>query len=273
MFCGYCGKELENGADFCPYCGGKLGMDGATQSENQEPVENGDAVWENEKKTGGLMSDGSGHKKYMKFILIPVILVICLVAGYFGYQKIVEEKITSEIENTLNMVKNGVSPEQADQLLISVVPRLVDSEMVSEFILNNVSGEDVMDVYQSMMRYMSYEVVDVQKVESDHYQAVVRIDNLNNTLVASYAFEILKERYTSGDFLGNIGRIIGDIGSDKSQVIAEVMTLAADTCYGTGDASYWISQQYTIDIVKYDGKWVPEGDLQSFVCACLGLNI
>lgn len=275
MFCGYCGKELENGADFCPYCGGKLGMDGAGRSENQEPVKNDDDVLANERKSDGLTSDrsGAGNRKYVKMILAPVILVICLIAGYFGYQKIVEEKITSEIENTLELVKNGVSPEQADQILVSVVPELVGSEMLSNFILNNVSGEDVMDVYQSMMRYMSYEVIDVQKVESDHYQAIVRIDNLNNALVASYAFEILKARYTSDDFLGNIGRVIGDIGSDKSQIIAEVMTQAADACCGSGDSSYWISQQYTIDIVKYEGEWVPEGNLQSFACACLGLNL
>ena len=29
MFCKYCGKEIKNDAQFCPYCGGKQGHEAA----------------------------------------------------------------------------------------------------------------------------------------------------------------------------------------------------------------------------------------------------
>lgn len=33
MICVHCGKEIDNGQDFCPYCGGHVGSDAATEAK------------------------------------------------------------------------------------------------------------------------------------------------------------------------------------------------------------------------------------------------
>lgn len=33
MICVHCGKEIDNGQDFCPYCGGRVGSDAATETK------------------------------------------------------------------------------------------------------------------------------------------------------------------------------------------------------------------------------------------------
>lgn len=33
MICVHCGKEIDNGQDFCPYCGGRVGSDAATEAK------------------------------------------------------------------------------------------------------------------------------------------------------------------------------------------------------------------------------------------------
>lgn len=269
MFCGNCGKELEEGAVFCPYCGTKLGSDneGEDNGQMQEPAQELKTV---QKSTG--KADVLKHKRFTKKIWIPVILVVCLIVGYFGYQKIVKDTIRSEIEDTLSYIQNGLDAETADQVLYTAVPQLVGNEMISNLILDNVSGEDVVDVCRAMMRYMNYEVTDVTKVESGHYQAVVRIVNLNNELVISHAVDLFGERYNT-DILGAFTQLFSDLGADKSQLIAEMMTQSADDYYAAGNESYWISNEYTIDIVKDNGEWVPSLDIASFACGCLGLNL
>lgn len=33
MICVHCGKEIDNGQDFCPYCGGRVGSDAAIRQD------------------------------------------------------------------------------------------------------------------------------------------------------------------------------------------------------------------------------------------------
>lgn len=253
MFCGNCGKELKEGASFCSNCGMKIGASVSEISKN--PV-----------KTERLRTRNARKK-----IWIPVILVICLVAGYFGYQKVVEYVIATQIDQTMAVVQSGVDNETADQILEYAVPQMVGDEMISDIILDNVSGEDVMDVYHALMRYMNYEVVDVSRVEQGHYQATVQIHNLNNGFVAAHATDIFMERYNVG-LLGKIEQFLNDASADKSQLIAEVVSQSADECYESGDKSYWVSSTQIIDVVYSDGEWTPDLDVESFAYCCLGLN-
>lgn len=258
MFCGNCGKKLEEGVVFCPYCGVKPGTDNEKQTAGPKP---------------DILKVHAGKKgKMTKKILIPIILVFCLIAGYFGYQKIVENRITSEIENVMSDVKSGPDAETMEQILSEAVTQFAGNGMISDLILSNVSGEDVADIYQSLIRYMSYEIGDVQKIESGHYQVVVKINNLNNKLVASRALDLFMERYDT-DVFGMISRGISDLNSDKSRLIAELICQAADEYYAASDESCWISSENMIDIVKSDGEWAPQVDKQKLIFGCLGIEI
>lgn len=256
MFCGNCGKEIKAGAGFCPGCGSRLVTCGNRDAEGQ---------------TMRAETDTSLKKRFNKKIWIPVILAVCLAAGYFGYQKIVEHTIASEIDSTFALIQNGVDPETAEQLWELAVPQMVDDQMISDFIISNVKGEDVLDIYGAMLRYMEYEVVDVKMVELGRYQAVVRIDNLDNGLVAARAAEIFMERYNT-DIFAKIEQGWRDLTSDKSQLIAEMMVQAADEFYAAGDGACWLSREHVITIVKSDGEWTPELDYGALVSSCLGLS-
>lgn len=262
MFCGYCGKEIKDGTAFCPNCGKKAAVNSAGQPQEVDLEFNQKDILKN-----NILKAKKANRKFW----IPFMLVICLTVGYFGYQKIVEYKISSEIDNSLAMVQNGVDNETADQILQYAVPQLVDNEMIANIILENVSGEDVMDIYLAMMRYMEYEVSEVTRVEHNHYQAVVRIYNLNNGLVASHAAEIFMERYHVS-FPEKVLQFLDDASADKSQLAAEVMSVAADECYESGDDSYWIYSEQVIDIVNNNGEWIPSLDYISFAYSCLGLG-
>ena len=262
MFCGNCGKEMKEGAGFCSNCGKKIGASGAGTSQSSQ-------LKDAQKNT--VKTKRSKTSNAQKKIWISVILVICLAAGYFGYQKIVEHVIATKIDQSMTMVQNGVDNETADQILEYVVPQMVGDEMISDIILDNVTGEDVMDVYHALIRYMDYEVVEVTRVEQGHYQAAVQIYNLNNGVVATHATDVFMERYNVG-LLGKVGQFLNDVSADKSQLIAEVVSQAADDCYESGDESYWVSSKQVIDVVYHDGEWTPDLDIESFAYSCLGLN-
>ena len=139
------------------------------------------------------------------------------------------------------------------------------------FLLQFVSGEDVMDIYHAMIRHLEYEVVDVEMVEFGHYQAHVRIANLNNSLVAGRAVELFKARYNKG-LIGNALQGLSDLGSDKSQLVAEILMQSSDDYYEAEDSSYWIVKDVAINIVKENGQWTPTLDFEALIYACLGLG-
>lgn len=261
MYCGNCGKEIKDESAFCPYCGVKIG----SGSCERRSVQADEKSAEMKPAKINLLKKGGKRK-----IWVSIILVVCLIAGYFGYTKVVEYTISSEIEQKLAWVQNGVDAETAEKILIDAVPQLVGDEWISNFILTSVKGEDVIDVYYAMMRYMSYEVVDVTKVEFNHYQAVVRIHNLKNALVAARAVDIFMERYNT-DLLGKAMQVLDDVTSDKSKLVAEMMQQAADDYYSIADDSCWISKEHVIDITKNNGEWVTSLDYEALIYNCLGL--
>lgn len=275
MFCGNCGSEMKEGARFCPNCGKKAGVNDGGQARTvdvemtEEPqaqkidMESAQAVWEK--------VNVPKLKKSRRKIWIPIILVLSLVAGFFGFQQTVKNRIISETDQYLSIVKNGVDNQTAEQILATAVPQLVGNETISNFILSNVSGEDAMDVYLSMMRYMDYEITDVTMVKLNHYQTTVRIQNLNNGLVAKHAFKVFKGRYDTS-FLGKISQGWEDLTSDKSQLIAEMMEQAADDYSQYGDGSCWIEGEYTIDIVYENGELKISLDKMALALSCLGVN-
>ena len=264
MFCGNCGKEIKVEADFCPYCGKQFGGDDSKQDDGQREA----------KQPSGRESvqrPRAGAKPSKKKIWIPLVLIVSLVVGYFGYQKVMEKAITDTIEGTFAQVQNGMDAQMAEQLLVQVLPQIVGNETISNFLLQFVSGEDVMDIYHAMIRHLEYEVVDVEMVEFGHYQAHVRIANLNNSLVAGRAVELFKARYNKG-LIGNALQGLSDLGSDKSQLVAEILMQSSDDYYEAEDSSYWIVKDVAINIVKENGQWTPTLDFEALIYACLGLG-
>ena len=84
MFCGNCGKEIKVEADFCPYCGKQFGGDDSKQDDGQREA----------KQPSGRESvqrPRAGAKPSKKKIWIPLVLIVSLVVGYFGYQKVMEK--------------------------------------------------------------------------------------------------------------------------------------------------------------------------------------
>lgn len=264
MFCGNCGKEIKVEADFCPYCGKQFGGDDSKQDDGQREA----------KQPSGRESvqrPRAGAKPSKKKIWIPFVLIVSLVVGYFGYQKVMEKAITDTIEGTFAQVQNGMDAQMAEQLLVQVLPQIVGNETISNFLLQFVSGEDVMDIYHAMIRHLEYEVVDVEMVEFGHYQAHMRIANLNNSLVAGRAVELFKARYNKG-LIGNALQGLSDLGSDKSQLVAEILMQSSDDYYEAEDSSYWIVKDVAINIVKENGQWTPTLDFEALIYACLGLG-
>jgi uncharacterized membrane protein YvbJ len=94
MFCKNCGKEIKEGASFCSNCGMKIGAGGAGISQVPE-------LKDAPKNTAKIKR--SKTRNAPKKIWIPVILVICLVAGYFGYQKVVGYVIAAQIDQTIQL--------------------------------------------------------------------------------------------------------------------------------------------------------------------------
>lgn len=265
MFCGNCGKEIKVGVDFCPYCGKQFGEGDVKQNGGQ--VEAKPQPFER----NGVQKSRVTVKSTKKKLWIPIVLCVALVVGYFGYQKMMEKAITARIEEAFYQVQHGMDAQMAEQMLVQVVPQIVGNETISNFLLKLVRGEDVMDVYNAMIRYLNYEVVDVERVEFGHYQAYVRVANINNGLVAARAVELFKARYDKG-FWGKVIQGASDFGSDKSQLIAEILMESADDYYETGDSSYWNVRDFTIDIVKENEEWVPVVEYEKLIYACLGLG-
>ena len=91
----------------------------------------------------------------------------------------------------------------------------------------------MLDIYHAMIRHLEYEVIDVERVEFGHYQAHVRIANLDNGRVAARAVELFKARYDKG-LIGTVVQGARDLVSDKSQLAAEMLTQSSDDYYEAG---------------------------------------
>ena len=262
MFCGNCGKEIKVEAEFCPYCGQQFGADSSKRDDGQ---------MEAKPQLSGREKVRKPRARSKKRFWIALVLSVSLVVGYFGYQKVMEKAITATIEGKFAQVQNGMDVQTAEQILVQVVPQIVGNETISNFFLQFVSGEDVLDIYHAMIRHLEYEVIDVERVEFGHYQAHVRIANLDNGRVAARAVELFKARYDKG-LIRTVVQGARDLVSDKSQLAAEMLTQSSDDYYEAGASSCWIVKDFAINIVKENGEWVPVLDLNALIYACLGLG-
>jgi hypothetical protein len=123
------------------------------------------------------------------------------------------------------------------------------------------------------MRYMSYQITDVQKVEANHYRITIEVSNLNNKLMAVETGKKYVSRYFGNGKVGAATQLLDDLATDKSKKIASLYEEVSDSYYSTGDQQYFSTCIYTIDVQKVNGEWVPSCDegLDSFLMDCAGL--
>lgn len=261
MFCSNCGKEMSEDTYFCPSCGAKVGEDGVSRLKENSV----------QQTLGPINKEiNSPKKKKIKF-WIPIILIVGVIVGCIAYPKIEEKALIKETDMILTLVQSGVDNDTADEIIKTAIPQLIQNENVAEFIVNNVSGEDAMDIYHSLMRYMIYQIDGIQKVEKNHYQVQVTIANLDNRIVLSNAVEIFTSRYNNG-LVGNLFQLYKDATSDKSKLVADVITESADQCYKEQKNDLWLEGTYIIDFYKENGKWTPSTDVESVALKCLGMK-
>lgn len=254
MFCTNCGKEVNDTALFCPYCG---------MSFQESP---GTAVKENTNK--GL----SGKAK--KLLIVLVIIIIGIFATLSMARKAELSAVRLIADNYMNTIKTGLDEETMDKLVDEMIYASVSNETIASYLTSNINGEDVLDIYAVVMRYMDYSITNVDKVEPGYYQVTIQVTNLNNKIVATETAKYFIERYTGGGKLGAIIQLIEDLSSDKSQTIASLYGEVADYYYSQNSEQYFLTGEYVIDVEKVDDKWVPSCDqgLDTFVMNCAGIS-
>ncbi len=252
MYCTKCGKELSEEMEFCPQCGCNLKADSTASAQ---PV----------KKTD--------KKKTLRNILIAAFVAIIAIVFVINKARQAELLAVKTVaESALETVRTGLPEEDMNTIVDSIIYQTVGNNSVGDYLVSNINGSDVQDIYGAIMRYMYYEVENVEKVGSSHYKVTVYVQNIDNLLVAENALEAFYQRYAGKSLLGKAIQFYRDYNSDKSETIARIYSQVADAVYATENSQYFIYNEFVIDVQKVDGEWVPtiEEGLDNFIFTCIG---
>ena len=253
MLCKNCGKEINNDASFCPYCGAAANAGNAVNNTSALNI----ALKKNKRR------------KYTCFIVIIAILVLI-----FPIKNSIEKAVVkSAAEDYLQMVKDGPNEETMDEIIVQLLYGVTGSETLTNLLHGQITGEDVRDIYDAVMLHMGYQVKNVERVESGHYRITVRIENMNNTIVASEAGKRFLERYTEGNIIDAIMLAKNDLSSDKSQTIAGFLVEASDYLYMNDKTHSMVTGIHIIDVSKSDDGWKFSFDkgVDAFIFDCAGM--
>ena len=254
MFCTKCGNELKNAVSFCPYCGNSLLAKPLIEDEQK-------------------IVNRPARKLKKRYILAALLVVIVLIAAYNTVRIVELSMVKSEVERHMEVVKTGPDSETMKAMVDEMIQGTIENKTIASVLSDHISGEDALDIYHAVMRHMSYRVTDVRKIETGHYQVTIEVTNLNNRLIAGETCKSFINRYTGQGISGAVIQGIEDLSSDKSQTIASVFNQVSDQVYSLEDKQYYVSGEYTIDINKVDGEWVPtiEQGMEKFLLGCAGI--
>lgn len=252
MFCVNCGKEIADDAAFCPFCGSSVGQE--VESNGQESV---------------------SPKNKKKWILLSLLVAIALIIAFPVRYEVEKSYVKSVTEEYLQMIKDGPSEKTMDEMLVQIIYNLTGDATITSLVNSQVSGQDLKDIYDALMLHYEYKVTKVERIKSGTYKITIHIDNMNNSNVASVAWNMFSSRYGKLGLFDKIKLIKQDLSADKSQEIAYYLSEASDSLYENDLATNQICNDYTINVVKKDGEWKPafEEGIEAFVFNCSGIPI
>lgn len=256
MYCSNCGKQINDTAAFCPFCG-KVIDSSAT------------GIVPNIKTNIDIKSNRRNK------LLIPALIIVAILLIAFPIRYAVEKAIVkSAVENKLHMIKEGPSEETMNQVIVALFSEITGSDTVAVIINDYISGQDVKDIYDSLMLHMSYKVQKVERLDSSHYKVTVKISNMNNLNVASLALQSFLDRYKQKNLIDAIIQAKDDWNTDKSATIAAFLSDASNGLYNGDKEAYSIMGTYTIDVEKVDGEWKAniEDGVGDFILNCAGFR-
>lgn len=140
VICKKCGKEIDEGISFCPFCGSPVGYIQEPVQEEMEIVENG-----NESRNS-VIDKIKSNKKVMLAVgaaLVVVIILICAVSGNLSSSKM--EKALKE--NDYQTVQIEYSNALGDSSELKKIDKLIASKL--EDMIKDIDKYDFKDEAQS----------------------------------------------------------------------------------------------------------------------------
>lgn len=271
MFCKKCGKEINNDASFCPYCG--------TVIMQEQPIADDSVITKERSAVDRSAMDkipmyGKNRKQKKKRKFLPFFIVIAIIVLIFPIKNYIEKTIVKSIaEDYLQMVKDGPDAETMDDIVVQLLYGFTGSTTLTNLVHSQIKGEDVRDLYDAVMLHMDYEVKNVEKIGSGHYRITVRIENMNNVTVASEAWKLFISRYKDGGFFDGLKLAKEDLLSDKSTMISSFIIEASNDLYAHDKISNMVAGIHIIDVIKTDDGWDPsfENGVDTFIFDCAGI--
>jgi len=83
MFCGYCGKQADDGVKFCPYCGKPMQGESVVVIETEENVTTSEPTKDDksEEARSAFIEFLKGLKKAKKLIIAAIVVLVVIIAG------------------------------------------------------------------------------------------------------------------------------------------------------------------------------------------------
>lgn len=217
------------------------------------------------------MTNNKTGKKKKKFLIILIITaaVVFVLSG-------VGERfwVKKQAEIYMSMIKQGASDETLDEIIEQIVYSMTDNETIVDLITSNISGEDLNDIYDILIRNMAYKITALKKVDRDHYLLNLRISNYNNVDVAVAIAPSFALKAAGNAILGFIGQ--GN-AVDKSQLFASMFVDKAEEFHVRKGSDVIFTRDYTIVMEKTGLLWAPsfenDNDMIFFVCTCAGIPV
>ena len=241
MFCSKCGKEISEGAAFCPNCGNQIGLTNhVTQTSASVGSSNLPAS-----------SLPRPKKKRKSAIIIGIVLVIAVTTLFFARTAMEENAVKIAVNYRMEEIKTGVSDETIDILIQNLV-NSTDNRIISFLGNYVVDGSDINDIYYALVNHLYYETRDVKKIEKDHYQVQIYVENTNNRIVFLNAINSIEGDFSDSSLWDKLSLGYEIYQNDITKYIATKMIEEQEKL----DAAFYVSGIYTLDIYKSDGKWL-----------------
>lgn len=139
MFCKHCGKEIDENALFCNYCGGK----------QKDDIENGEMIPQKENVT----QKKNGHGCLIAFV--GIIISIILFVGLYGGDDKVTTNSSSQTCSSQDDIAAAIGQYKSAGIIYKIEPSL-NSVWVTEQAINTLQYDDFQTLGYVSACYSSY---------------------------------------------------------------------------------------------------------------------